>query len=182
MVTDRFLIDYLPHYMQGFLEIRSIMQTEQPETDALWSAIDKAFSDQFILDATEYGVSRWESMLAIQPKDTDTLDERKFRILTRLNSELPYTLTKLTEALTTLCGVDGFSIDLQPELYHIEVKLALSNQSNYSEVESILKKMLPANLTQHIQIMYNAHNVLNRFSHSELAAYTHDQLRKEVFE
>jgi len=182
MATDRFLIDYLPHYMQEYMEIRTIMQVEQPEIDTLWDAIEKAFADQYILDATNYGVSRWETMLGIHPKDTDTLDERKFRILTRLNSELPYTITKLNEALTTLCGEDGYSIDLQPENYHIEVKLALSNESNYSEVENILKKMLPANLSQHIQIMYNAHKVLNQFSHAELAAYTHNQLRKEVFE
>ena len=92
MATDRFLIDYLPQYMQDYLEIANIMGTEQPEIDKLWGSIEAAFSDQFIMDASAYGVARWESMLKISPKDTDTLDERKFRILSRLNQEQRFRL------------------------------------------------------------------------------------------
>jgi len=180
MATERFLIDYLPQYVQEYKEIRAIMEAEQPEVDALWSAMDKAFSDQFILDATEYGVKRWESMLGILPKDTDSLNERKFRILTRLNQELPYTMTRLKESLTTLCGADGFSIELQPEHRHIEVTLALGNHNNYQDVVELLEKVLPANLTKYVKLMYNAHEVLTPFTHEQLSAYTHNQLRNEV--
>lgn len=180
MATERFLIDYLPHYMQEYKEIRAIMEAEQPEVDALWSAVDKAFSDQFILDATEYGVKRWESMLGISPKDTDSLNERKFRILTRLNQELPYTMTRLKESLTTLCGADGFSINLQAENRHVEVTLALGNQNNYQDVVNLLTTVLPANPTQYVRVMYNTHGVLAPFTHEQLAAYTHEQLRNEV--
>lgn len=178
MATDRKLINYLPPFMQKYLELRQVMEAEQPEVDDLWTACENALDDQFIMDATTYGVKRWENMLMITPKDTDTLDERKFRILTKLNQELPYTLTKLKEALTTLCGADGFSIDLQPENYHVEVKLALSNQNNYQEVVNLLTKMIPANLTQHVKIMYTRHSVLSAYNHNDLAAYTHEQLRK----
>lgn len=182
MATNRKLIDYLPLYAQVYRENATIMEAEQPEIDFLWESIENTFSDQFIHDATENGVSRWERILKISPKGTDTLDERKFRILARLNQELPYTLRKLDQVLTNLCGADGYSVKVNHSEYHIQVKLALSNESNYSDVEGILKKMLPANLTQSIEIMYNSHKVLNRFNHAELAAYTHDQLRKEVFE
>ena len=182
MVTDRKLINYLPHFMQEYLEMQKIMETEQPEIDLLWNAAEGLFSDQYILDATENGVSRWESMLGISPKGTDTLDERKFRILTKLNQELPYTLRKLIQVLTNLCGVDGYSVELNAAEYHIEVKLAVSNASNYSEVENILNKMIPANMTQYIRIMYNANTVLSQFTHEQLSAYTHEQLRSEVFD
>lgn len=180
MANDRFLIDYLPHYMQEYLEIKSIMHTEQPEIDALWSATEQAFADQFILDATEYGVMRWERMLRISPKATDTLDERKFRILTRLNQELPYTLTRLKEFLTVLCGADGFVIDLQANKYHIEIKLAVGNHNNYGEVQKMLKTMVPANMTQYVSVMYNQHRVIGRLRHMDLAPHTHEFIRKEV--
>ena len=180
MANDRKLIDYLPSFMKNYREMQGIMKTEQVEVDRLWVEVENAFSDQFILEATENGVSRWEFMLKIVPKLTDTLDERKFRILTTLNQELPYTLKKLKEALTTLCGADGFSIDLQPERYHIKVKLALSNKNNYQEVVNLLTKMIPANLTQQVQIMYATNNVLAQYTHNDLSSYTHEQLR-EVF-
>lgn len=180
MASDRLLIDYLPPYMQEYLEMRQIMSAEQPEFDLLWTACENALADQFILDATEYGVMRWESMLKITPKDTDTLDERKFRILTKLNQELPYTMTKLKESLTTLCGADGFSIDLQAAQYHIEIKLALGHHGNYQEVVDLLTKMIPANMTQYVKLMYNTHEMINLYRHMDLAAYTHNQVRSEV--
>lgn len=182
MATERKLIDYLPHFMQEYLEMQKIMEAEQPEFDQGWNEAENVLADQFILEASEYGVKRWESMLKVTPKDTDSLDERKFRILTKLNQELPFTLMKLKEALTTLCGADGFSIDLQAANYHITVKLALINENNYTEVVDLVAKMVPANLTQYVQIMYNKNAVLMQFTHSELAAYTHNRLRKEVFE
>ena len=181
MANDRLLINYLSPYMQEYMEIKEIMKVEQPEIDALWSSVEESFADQFIMDATEYGVMRWESMLKISPKATDTLDERKFRILTHLNQELPYTLMRLKEALTTLCGADGFYIEVQAEKYHIVVKLAVGNHNNYQAVVDLLLKMIPANLTQYVQLMYNTHVILSPFTHAQLAAYTHEQLRNEVF-
>ena len=180
MAINRLLIDYLPPYMQEYLEMQQVMNAEQPEFDFLWEAAENALLDQFIMDATEYGVMRWEKMLDITPKDTDTLDERKFRILTRLNQELPYTMTKLKESLTTLCGADGFSIDLQANLYHIEIKLAIGHHGNYQEVVDLLTKMIPANMTQYIKLMFNTHEMVGLYRHMDLAAYTHKQIRSEV--
>lgn len=180
MATDRKLINYLPHFMQEYLEMQKIMETEQVDIDRLWLEAENALADQFILEATESGVMRWESMLGISPKDTDTLDERRFRILTRLNQELPYTLTKLKEALTTLCGTGGFSIDLQAAQYHIEIKLALGHHNNYQEVVDLLTKMIPANMTQYIRLMYNSNATIAKYRHIDLANYTHHFIRSEV--
>lgn len=181
MATERKLIDYLPPFMREYREMEKIMEAEQPEFDLAWKRSEDALSDQFIMEATEYGVMRWESMLNITPKDTDTLDERKFRILAKLNQELPYTMTKLKESLTALSGADGFSINLQPEKYHIEIRLAVGNHSNYQAVTDLLIKMIPANMTQYVQLMYNTHIILSPFKHNYLAQYTHEQLRNEVF-
>lgn len=180
MANDRFLIDYLPPYMQEYMEIKAIIQAEQPEIDALWSAVEKVFADQYIMDMTEYGVMRWEAILKISPKATDTLNERKFRILTCMNQELPYTLTKMKEALTTLCGADGFSIELQAAQYHIVVKLAVGSHSNYEEVQKLLKMMIPANMTQYVSIMYNQHASVGKLRHTDLATRTHEEIRSEV--
>jgi hypothetical protein len=180
MAFERKLIDYLPPYMQEYHEINRIMDAEQPEFEDLWGACETVLDDQFILYAKESGVKRWEKLMSITPKDTDTLDDRKFRILAKMNQELPYTMKRLKESLTILCGKGNFSIDLQAVNYHIEVKLALANKNAYEETIDLLKKMLPANLTQSVQIMYNDHIVLSQLTHAQLASYTHHQLRNEV--
>ena len=86
---DRLLIDYLPPVLQGVREFGMIMDIEQEEISRLWGAIEAALNDQFIQVATEYGISRWESILGIVPKGTDTLDDRRFRTLTLLSDQRP---------------------------------------------------------------------------------------------
>lgn len=180
-MNKRNLIDYLPLFMQEFFQMQQIMTAEQGEFDALWAAFEDTMSDQFILYAAENGVKRWEIITGITPKDTDTLDERKFRVLAKLNQELPYTMIKLKESLTTICGTGNFLIEPDFSEYHVTIKLALSNTNNYQEVVDLLIKMLPANLTQHVQIMYNNQMLLSQFTHGEMQRYKHYQLRNEVF-
>lgn len=182
MATDRKLINYLPLFMQDYFEMQKITDAQQTEVDRLWLEIENGLADQFVMDATENGVKRWEHILGISPKDTDTLDERKFRILAKLNQELPYTLRKLQESLTNLCGVDGYAIELNAAQYHIQVKLALSNENNYQEVVDLLSKMIPANMTQFVQVMYNTHSIVSQFTHGELSVYTHDQIRRDTLD
>ena len=180
MATNRKLIDYLPAYMQEYEEIEKLTDVEQSEVDRLWIAVENALADQFVMDATEYGVSRWESVLNVSPKATDTLDERKFRILTLLNRQLPYTLRSMEQVLTQLCGADGYNVDLKANDYHIEVKLAVGNHSNYDEVEKMLTAMIPANLTRAIKLMFNQHETVARFTHQYLSNFTHHYIRNEV--
>ena len=180
MAIDRLLIEYLPPYMQEYGQMQEIMNAEQPEIEAAWERCDQTLLDLFIISATETGIARWEKMLGISPKVADTLDERRFRILARINQELPYTMRKLEENLTLLVGEGNYVIDLQADKYHIEIKLALGNKNNYQEVVDVLKKMIPANLTQWVQIMWNTHRVLSAYRHKDLKAYTQWQLRNEV--
>lgn len=179
-MENRKLIDYLPEYMQEYAEMRQIMLGGQPDVDAFHEGVNRVWNNQFLADADEYGVGRWESILAITPKATDTLDERKFRILAWWTQELPYTLPKLNEMLEALCGAGNYDIVMDNRHYRITIKLGLSNQENYSDVESLLERVLPANLIRTILIMFNTHDTLAAFTHSHLATMTHEQLRTEV--
>ena len=85
------LLGYLPDVLKDTKEMQAIMAAEMPEIQALWQACEDVLNDQFIVEATENGVARREKMLGISPFATDTLDDRKFRILSRYNEQLPYT-------------------------------------------------------------------------------------------
>lgn len=89
---DRKLINYLPYVVRDYAEFQGIAGAEQPEFENAWAAVDDLLNNQFITTAGNLGLSRWEKILGITPKGTDTLDDRRFRVLTRLNEELPYTL------------------------------------------------------------------------------------------
>lgn len=178
MEIDRELINYLPPFMREYKEIKQIMATEQIEIQAVWDAVEEVENNQFVASSGDSGLKRWEKILDIVPKATDTLEERRFRILSRINFELPYTIKRLREILTTLCGADGFEITV--EGYEIEIKLALGNASMYEDVELLLNNTIPANMLKHIKIMYNTYRILSGFTHQDLAAYTQRELKERV--
>ena len=135
---ERKLIEYLPKYVQDYAEIKAIMGAEQTSIEGAWTDAENVMNDQFIQDATENGVKRWESILNIIPKGNYTLDERKFTILARLNEQLPYTEESLRNILTSLCGPDGYTLKISTDTYELTVKLAIANENNVKVVSELL--------------------------------------------
>lgn len=176
---ERKLIDYLPLCIQDFAEISAVMNSEQDYIEKAWEDVDDVMNNQFVVDATEDGVKRWESILNISPKANYTLDERKFNILTRLNEQLPYTLDALKSMLSSLCGSDGYALKIDNDKYTLIVKLALSNENNFEMVEALLDKVVPANIVKTV-LTFNSHYMLSGFTHEQLTAFTHKELREEI--
>ena len=178
---ERKLIDYLPYVIRDYAEFQGIMGSEQPEIEKAWNTTDDLLDNQFIPTAGNMGLSRWEKILGITPKGTDSLEDRRFRILTRINEELPYTLPQLRNILETLCGKGNYSADVEEGTYQLLVKIGLAAKNNINDVESLLNRVVPQNLILNVLLMYNQHETLSVFTHGQMASYSHYQLRNEVF-
>ena len=141
---ERKLVDYLPTVVRGYEEFQAIVAAQQPELERAWEQADRLLDDQFLSTAGEVGLSRWEKILGITPKGTESLDDRRFRVQARLNERLPYTLLRLREILDTLCGVGGSTAMVQD--YTLTVRVALTAKGNYTDVASLLERVAPENL------------------------------------
>lgn len=180
---DRQLIEYLPPVLRDVREMRAILEgAGQAEVEALWNAAGDAFDDQFIWDATTNGVSRWEGILGIMAKASDSMSVRKFRIISQINADLPYTLPALQNMLRTLCGEDGYMLELDSDAYVLRVRVTLTVKATYEDVEALLRRIVPANMVIDLSLKFNTHRTLSRYKHEELAQYTHEQLRSEVLD
>ncbi|AEY67901.1 hypothetical protein Clo1100_3787 [Clostridium sp. BNL1100] len=175
------ILNYLPEFLQDFREFQALAASENPEIRALWGRLDNVMKEQFINDSTENGVKRWEAILKINPKGSDSLEVRKFRILTRLNEKLPYTYKKLAQQLETLCGDSGYSLDLRNYEYKLVVRVALTAKSMLAEVEKLLKRIVPVNMYIDLSLLYKQNSALGSYTHVQLREYKHEQLRSEVF-
>lgn len=145
---DRKLINYLPEVLRNFREFREIFETEEPELLKVQEELLKVLNDFFIEDATERGIKRWEKILKIIPKGTDSLEDRKFRITTYITRRLPFTLRILEQLLETLCGKNNYEIELRHNDYEIEVRINLADNNNIMDILSLLEIVIPANLIQ----------------------------------
>jgi len=174
------ILDYLPSVISDTLEFQQLANAENPEIDSLWVAHEEVFNTQFIDALNEEGCRRWEKILKVSPMGTDTLADRRFRILTHLNAELPYTLNQLKNLLASLCGANGYTLELLNDEYKLIVRITLTAKKSIVDVEKMLKRVIPANLILDLSLLYNQYQTISGKTHGELAAYLHNQLREEV--
>ena len=162
---DRNLIEYLPECLREVKENKAILtMAEQPEMVNLWNAVDDMLKDQFILYATENGVSRYEAIMNISPKANQSLDDRKFAILTKNNEQIPFTFASLGQKLELLCGKDGFSIARDVKNKVLTVRVALASANNYSDVETLLERIVPANMVIDLSLMYDQYDKVGKYT------------------
>ena len=177
---ERKLLDYYPDFLKEFRDIREITETEQPEFDILWNRERDLLDDQFPSTATEKGIQRWEKILGITPKATVSLDDRRFLVLTRLAEELPYTMRMLRRQMASLCGEKGYTLLLKNEVYTLVVRVGLTAKNSYNDVDSLLKRILPANMVIDLSLLYNQHFKVGRLTHGPLHKFSHYEIRNEV--
>ncbi|MGN6710732.1 putative phage tail protein [Anaerocolumna jejuensis] len=174
------LLEYLPGVLREVKEFKVLSAAENHETIKLWEELENVLDDQFVNESTLNGVKRWESILGIKALDTDLLSDRKFRILSRLNEQLPYTYKNLDAQLALLCGANGYKLILDNSAYALTVKVALTAKKKFTEVGNLLDRVVPCNIVITLLLMYNQHKTLKQFSHAHLHQYTQKELREEV--
>ena len=174
------LQDYLPPILLKTYEFPLLCETEQQEIDRLHDAADAVLDAQFISTAGETAIARYEKIFGITPMDTDTLDERRFKVLAKINAQLPFSVRRLRQQLATLCGEDGYKLEVSGGKYTLSVKVALTAKRNQQAVEELLADIVPANMVCTTSLLYNQHADLTRFTHAQLALLTHFEIREEV--
>lgn len=172
--------DLWPPIMQELKEFKKIAEIEEAFFERLKQEIENIVDDQFIQTATEKGIARREKMLNVSSFADDTLETRRFRVQGVWNDKLPYTYRVLLERLDSLCGPDGYVIELNAGEYSLNIKIELTRRRMFDEVVRITRQMVPANIVITVELRYNQHLTLANFTHEQLSQYTHHQLRSEV--
>lgn len=174
------IMDLWPPIMQELREFQKLAEIEEPFFKRLKQEIQNIVDDQFIQTATEKGIARREKILKISPFADDTLETRRFRVQGVWNDKLPYTYRVLLERLDSLCGPDGYVMELNAGEYSLNIKIELTKKRMFDEVVRITRQMVPANIVITVELRYNQHLTLANFTHEQLSQYTHYQLRNEV--
>lgn len=172
--------DLWPPIMQELREFQKIAEIEDSLFEQLKQEIEGIVNDQFISTATEKGVARRERMLKISPFADDTLETRRFRVQGVWNDKLPYTYRVLLERLDSLCGPDGYVMELNAGEYSLNIKIELTRRRMFDEIVKISRQMVPANIFVTAELRYNQHFTFANFTHGQLRQYTHYQMRNEV--
>lgn len=153
------LLKYITPVSRDNKDVRSVLNSETVELQALWDALCEVFDNQFIRYMGEYGCSQWEAIFNVMPYATDTLEIRRNRILALIKGNRPYTLKKFQEMLDAVFGKGTVVLDLHSNEYELWVKLSGEHIYDLSDTQYLantLETIVPKNLIIMLKMYYDS--------------------------
>ncbi len=174
------LLGYLPQYLKSYKELKEVFKVEEPEIVSLFKELGVIRANQYICTADELGIDRFEGILGLLVNKNEDLETRRARVLVKWLEDIPYTFETLVVQLESLCGVDGFEMTLDNESYYLEVLVRLAALDRFSEVQSLLSRVVPCNLTVNAFVDFNKYKLFKPFMYKEIGKFTFKELREKV--
>lgn len=168
--------DLLPQIYKSIYDFKSLCNASGFELSKLYERVRSILNDQFIETCSLDTIARWEKYLKITPSGTDTIEERRFRVLTNLKDIPPYTERYLGAKLTELLGEGNWRINRHYNDYLIVVEVATDSIVNKETISKFVRSVTPANMEVMVIDFTSTHQRLSSFTHAELSAYTHNEL------
>lgn len=144
--------DYWSPVVAESLEFTVIANAENPEFNYLWEKIYGLVDEYFVRTATEYGVSRMEKVLKLVPLVSDTLEQRKERILWKMNLKLPYTMRFLKNILASMVGEENRQVEHDNDTQVLTIRIKEGTIDMY-HLRRDLEKIVPQNLILELGVM-----------------------------
>lgn len=172
------LLERLPSFLQEIAEFKELTDAEQPEFDEVAAAVRDLPNQLFVFNMGEIGVERWEKILHIPSKATETIEERRNRVVMKLMAQTPYTYRRLLEMLEQACGKDGFIVELDAANYSLTVKVAVTRAANYPDVVELVENVAPANLLVTVMQLYYRWRDYAGYTWADVSAMTWQQIKE----
>jgi hypothetical protein len=180
LVTEMENYTQFPDYLLNMPEFEVLQTIQDKWTQKIVDAVESLEDNIFILTSDVDGVKRREGILDITPLDTDTLDERRYRILLQWYDTFPYTEYDLRDRLSRLCPNGDYILNIDLDLQKIEVRLGLSNKKNYAEMLALINELVPLQIIISATIKYNTWSKYASTKWSALASKTWNEIREEI--
>ena len=173
------LYEYLPFFVSNTKEFKELYKVLQPEVDNLFNETDNRLKDMFVLGCSEYATKRYEKIVSINPKLTDSLEKRQLDILAIYNEVPPFTYERLEEMLLSLLGNYGFKIYLDTPKYYLQIILKRDKLEFYKQINDMLERIVPVNIILDYSIDWNTWSDLSSFTWKSLSSATWKEARED---
>lgn len=138
---------YFPRFYDGYVEIDAIIDTEDKAFEEIGVNFRRAINNQFIKLADETGISAYEVLFGvIADPSTETLEERRDRLLNRVSVIPYYTTIFLRNRLDSLIGAGLYNLIIDYDNYTLYLESAAENQLYYNEIAVLMSNIKPCNI------------------------------------
>ena len=167
-----------PYMIMQIPDIRKIYEINEGQGEDLDLAVETVDAGLFVTTMPEEVLKDWETIYHLHPGDSDSLYDRRLRVQSKMLERLPYSYRVVMRKLDSLLPY-GYEVYINENLTLFSVKIVLVSKNMITDVKSFLEEVIPLNMALIVDLKYNTHSVLSRFTHEHLANYTHQQLVDE---
>lgn len=150
------LMDYLPHFYASEY-VKNVQDSINTENEELQLAI-KDLENQLFVSTATWGLSLWEKYCGLDISESDSFENRRSRIMTKLRGQGTATKDMLKNALL---GFEGGTVEIIENNNDYSFTLKFSDESvvptteNIQKMLNIIKDIRPAHLNYDYTFKYN---------------------------
>lgn len=171
-----YTIQYLyPELYNKLLDYTLLIGTEKEELTSLDNEIFKVSNNQYIATADEYGIAQYEHLTRIYPLETQSLEDRRHRVLFRWNLGPVFTETWLFDGLDYMFGDGAWRFIRDYDNFTFYIEIDTNSTYWYDELVIILNTIKPCNMVYVLRIL-----PLIYLPETKQVGFTHTVLKSEV--
>ena len=146
--------DYMPSIYEDNIHMNEILNAEDDELqENLKPSEDNEFKNQFAIIAEEQGISNFEKILQIKPdKTTETLENRRARVMNRLIQQSPFTERFLEQKLNAIIGEGDWFYNIDYNNYTLDLYITTPGNLWLDELQKLFEQIIPCNILYTINI------------------------------
>lgn len=169
-----------PEHIAEINEMRAILDAGDKVGEIFEDYCDELEDNLNIATSRESGIARREKILNIAPLDTESLEDRRLKVMLKWYEKAPYTLRVLKNKLDACLGAGNYELRIEYEQQQLTCLIELTRKSMLKSVAELLEDILPLDLIYDVELRYNQYVLLEMFTYGELEQFTHEILRNEV--
>jgi hypothetical protein len=173
--------DYMPKYYGDSVIVGNIIDRESAEFTTLNNDIQDVLN-QFFVDTATWGLDRWEKICDIETDTSKTYDNRRAVIKSKLRGIGTVTVAMIKNvAESYYTNAVEVAEDNANYLIDITFMGARGVPDNLTDIQNILREMIPAHLGIDYIFTYLPFNELDTQQWNTIDTYTWSNLEKAFF-
>lgn len=151
------LLPLLPPWYREVEDYQQICKAEKAQFDRLSSGMQRVYQNFFVQTMDEEATRQWEKVFRIQARPSEeTLEFRRQRVLSRLRTRPPFTLTFLHQQLNELFGEENWTCSIDYAKYALSIGAAVEKRPHRSELLYLVNKVKPAHISFRMFLYFNS--------------------------
>ena len=163
--------------VKGIPDLDQFNESVDKQIEKVNTELERLDEDNYFDNTSESRIKRWEKILGLTPRDTDTLDDRRFAVHSRVIDKLPYTYRVIERELKALAADAVFTRWWGEHGAEAKVQIGLSSTSKLADIDALLDKKLPADVHYIVEVLYRVWGDFTSDKWGDLLGITWDQMR-----